>query len=208
MDRSGPKPAPYGVREVTLVAVTGAYLVLILLMVSNLLPVQSYIEDHSSTGFLATTMQKAMHLPYLEPVRSQMYERGFSEADIAAKLGFLAASFVIMISLYVIAACVGFVVFLIQGIRKDPTTIRFEELTTSQHIAAIPVFGAIFGGACLAFWVAIDGLSQNTGPIILSNFAIDRSMLFFTAALLLTIFLVRIFLCYVALALNVVARSS
>ena len=201
-------PAPLGQREGTIAAVTASYLIVVALTVSNLVPLRSYIQSHSAPAVISAAIKQAMQVPYLHRVQAKMIVIKAPQERIARKLEFLAASFVIMVGLYGFAIVAAIITFLVQGIRRDPTTIRLGRFPASSHFAAAPFHGIVLAGAALSFWVAIDGLGElaplivegsSTDYIVVTNFAIYQSILFFSGSLLLTLYLVRLALCYIAL---------
>jgi hypothetical protein len=198
----------YGSREAITIAVPILYLILTAMMISDLIPARSYLEEHANGNLLAEILGRTAHFPYLERVRDKMLSMGLSGAEVSAKQSFLASSFVILTATYGIAFILTVLFFVMRGIGRDPTTSRFRKFPSSSHLAALPFFCIIPAGSALSAYVAINGIGQLapsevigrwTDFIVINDFYIARNIFFMSVSLLLLLAITRIALCYLAL---------
>jgi hypothetical protein len=199
----------YSSREAIILGIPVLYLVIVAMMIFNVPPVRDYIEENSTVGVLASIFGHAMQFPYVERVRSKMLSMGLSDALIVVKLNFLAASFVIMATIYGIAFALAIILFLAKGITGDPVVNRLRQFPISSHLVALPFYGIVLGGSGLCAYIAIDGIgllapsnivARWTDHIVTNDFSIIRSIFFMSASLFLLLVATRSALCYIALS--------
>jgi len=187
-----------------MLGIVAAYLALVPLAIFDAIPARSALEQASTDSTVRQILHALEHVPYITRVRENMEAHQHPEPDIAAKVGFLAVSYFIMLAGYV-GALMGTAVALLRwGVRRDGLT-ELLSIFGRRGLGAYWVLVLIVLAVDLVVsWIGIDGLFRfpneitfrGADYIVRSDASVMTVVLFMGLSLLASLAVLRLSMCY------------
>ena len=174
-----------------------------LLAIFDVIPIRSAIDR--APGVVDAARRSMLAVPYIGRVQESMEVHGHPATEIAAKLQFLTASYLIMLGAYAVLLLGVSLVFVAWGAKDDFYTDMltvFGKRSVNAYWLAMPIIAV----ADLFFvWIGLTGYRNLADDhlfradfIVTSNFWIVDHILPWAASLFISLALVRFTLCYLS----------